>query len=226
MIKVFVGFDPREAAAYHVFCQSLIARATRPVSIVPLALPLLRDYQETHTDGSNAFIYSRFLVPHLTGFKGWAIFADGDMVLNEDIGELWKLMDDRYAVQVVKHNYKTRSKWKYIGTSMQTHNADYPRKNWSSVILWNCGHPSNRVLTPDYVMGATGAKLHRFEHLKDDEIGALPAEWNWLSEEQEQNDEAKLYHYTLGVPGIAHYKDCDYADKWLTAVKAMTHIEI
>lgn len=225
MISIFVGFDAREAAAYHTFCQSLITKATRPVSIVPLALPLLRDYKETHTDGSNAFIYSRFLVPHLCNFSGWAIFVDGDMVLDADISELWNLRDDSCAVQVVKHDYHTKAKWKYIGTSMQTHNADYPRKNWSSVILWNCAHPANRVLTPEYVMGASGAKLHRFAHLTDDEIGSLPAEWNWLVEEMPPNDDAKLYHYTLGVPGIEHYRDCDHADKWLAAAEATMNID-
>lgn len=222
---LFVGHDPREAVAYHVFCESVIQRASRPVRIVPLALSLLRDYEETHTDGSNAFIYSRFLVPHLMGFKDWAIFCDGDMLCRDDIAKLWNLRDDGFAAMVVKHDYKTTSKRKYLGTSMETINPDYPRKNWSSVILWNCGHPQNRILTPAHVMKATGPQLHRFQHLNDDEIGELPKEWNHLVTEQPYDPEAKLVHYTLGIPAIEAYKDCDYAQEWLSTKRRATEVE-
>jgi len=193
--------------------------------VIPLALPLLREYEETHTDGSNAFIYSRFLVPHLMGYKGWAIFCDGDMLLKDDIHNLWRLQDDAYAVMVAKHDYKTKSRRKYIGTSMETINPDYPRKNWSSVILWNCAHPQNRLLTPQYVMGATGSTLHRFQHLNDDEIGELPKEWNWLASEYPENPDAKLIHYTLGVPGIRAYADSDHSDEYHAAAQQVMHIE-
>lgn len=193
--------------------------------MIPLSLQLLRDYEETHTDGSNAFIYSRFLVPHLQGYKGWAIFCDGDMLCKEDVYELWKLRDDAYAVMVVKHDYQTTSNRKYIGTSLETVNTTYPRKNWSSVVLWNCEHPLNKVLTPKYVMGATGKTLHRFEHLPDDDIGELPREWNWLASELPKNPEAKLVHYTLGVPGMEHYKDCDYSTEYHETLKQVTHIQ-
>jgi hypothetical protein len=196
------------------------------VAFHPLALSLLHDYEETHTDGSNAFIYSRFLVPHLMGYEGWAIFADGDMLVRDDITKLWNMRDEQCAVQVVQHDYKTRHPLKYRGTSMETINASYPRKNWSSVILWNCGHPSNRLLTPRYVMDATGAKLHRFEHLTDDEIGALPAEWNHLVNEQAADPGAKLAHYTLGVPDIAHYRDCEHGAEWLETKRQATEVLI
>jgi lipopolysaccharide biosynthesis glycosyltransferase len=214
MIELYVGFDPREALAYHVFCQSVIERTSMPVSFKPLALSVLRTYEETHTDGSNQFIYTRFLVPALQDFAGWAVFVDGDMVCTRDMAELWALRDSRYAVQVVRHpDYKTKHPVKYIGTTMETVNASYPRKQWSSVVLWNCAHPSNRVLTPSYVQKATGSHLHRFEWLKDEEIGALPPEWNALIGEQEHDNPA-VAHYTLGVPGIEHYRDCDHADLW------------
>jgi len=216
MIPIFVGLDPRETAAYHTFSQSVINHSSQPLAFSPLALHLLQGYDETHTDGSNAFIYSRFLVPHLMGYKGWAIFADGDMLCRYDIADLWNRQDDDKAVMVAKHNYTTKHKMKYIGTSMETHNMDYPRKNWSSVILWNCGHPANRALTPEYVMASTGSKLHRFEHLKDKEIGDLPLEWNWLAEEYEPKD-AKLIHYTLGVPVFKEYANSPYADEWFKA---------
>jgi len=181
---------------------------------VPLALNSLPDYSETHTDGSNAFIYSRFLVPHLMGFKGWAIFCDGDMLARDDISKLWSLRDESKAVMVIQHCYQTKHPLKYLGTSLQTHNASYPRKNWSSVILWNCEHPENRILTPEYVMGATGRKLHRFEHLRDEDIGELPATWNWLVGEFPHMPDAQLVHYTLGIPGFKHYANCDHSGEW------------
>ena len=227
MIDLFVGFDPRESVAYHVFGQSVIQHATEPLAIHPLHLKgLTKEYVETHRDGSNAFIYSRFLVPHMMGFKGWAIFADGDMAVTADIAELWALRDDTKAVQVVKHEYKTKEARKYIGSSMETHNLDYPRKNWSSVILWNCGHPANKVLTPQYVMDSSGTALHRFMHLSDDLIGELPKTWNWLPQEEGINLYAKLLHYTLGVPGIAHYRGSPQADEWFKALAAANYVQV
>lgn len=226
MIPIYVGFDTRERAAYHVFSQSVVENSSEPVSLNPLALHQLREkYVETHKDGSNAFIYSRFLVPFMENYSGWAIFADGDMVCLGDIADLWRMRDETKAVMVAKHSYSTKHKRKYIGTSMETHNADYPRKNWSSVILWNCGHPSNATLTPGYVMDAKGSQLHRFEHLKDNEIGEIPLEWNWLVGEYEPNERAKLLHYTLGVPGIRHYADVPQSHEWLQARCDMNHID-
>jgi lipopolysaccharide biosynthesis glycosyltransferase len=226
-VPIFVGFDTRESVAYHVFCQSVIDHATIPVAFHPLSIHALRgEYVETHDDGSNAFIYSRFLVPYLMNYKGWAIFVDGDMVCIEDIQKLWSLRDDKYAAMVIKHNYKTKHKEKYIGTSMQTVNADYPRKNWSSVILWNCGHPSNAMMTPRYVMDANGTMLHRFQHLKDEEVGELPKAWNWLSQESGANADANLIHYTLGVPGIDHYAQCEQAGHWHDALVRVNHVEV
>lgn len=209
-IRLVVGFDQREAVAYHVFCQSVLEKATRPVSFLPLALNSLAGYRETHRDGSNTFIYSRFLTPYLNGFTDWAIFADGDMVCRDDISELWNLRDDSRAVMVVKHDYRSKASIKYLGNK----NENYPRKNWSSLILWNCAHPKNRILTPDFVAGQTGAYLHRFSWLDDSEIGELPREWNWLTTEYEDNDEAKLLHYTLGTPCFRDYHDAPMSEIW------------
>jgi hypothetical protein len=210
MIKLAIGFDQREAVAYHTFVQSVLENATRPVSFIPLAANNLPDYKESHTDGSNTFIYKRFLTPYICEFQGWAIFADGDMVCNSDIGELWDLRDETRAVLCVKHNYKTRAYSKYLGNK----NEDYPRKNWSSLVLWNCGHPSNQVLTPQFVSNQTGAFLHRFCWLKDEEIGGLPTEWNWLATEYDDNSEAKLLHYTLGTPCFKDYKHAPMSRAW------------
>lgn len=210
MIPIFVGYDPREAIAYHVCSNSIIRQASQPVSIVPLALNLFTDYNETHTDGSNQFIYSRFLVPHLMGYRGWAIFIDGDMILRDDIAKLWNLRQDDKDVMVVKHNYKTRMKQKYLGSK----NEDYPRKNWSSVILWNCNSTVNRQLTPEFVQGATGAQLHRFTWIDDARIGELPPEWNWLPDEYGSNPDAKLLHYTLGTPCFHEFADTPQGNEW------------
>jgi lipopolysaccharide biosynthesis glycosyltransferase len=209
-IPIFIGYDPREAVAYHTCVNSIIRHASRPVCIVPLALNLLEDYRETHTDGSNHFIYSRFLVPHLMEHQGHAIFIDGDMIVRDDIAQLWELRDVTKDVQVVKHDYQTRMPVKYLGSK----NENYPRKNWSSVILWNCNSFPNRVLTPDYVMSSTGAHLHRFAWLDDARIGELPPEWNWLPDEYGPNPDAKLLHYTLGTPCFHEFADTPQGNLW------------
>jgi len=210
MIRIFIGYDPREAVAYHVCANSIVRHARRPVAITPLALHTLHDYRETHADGSNQFIYSRFLLPHLTDYSGWALFMDGDMVLREDICQLWALRDESKAVMCVQHDYKTKAQGKYLGSK----NQDYPRKNWSSVVLWNCGHPANRVVTPAFVENGSGAQLHRFTWLADELIGALPREWNWLPQELGPNPDAKLLHWTLGTPCFHEYADDPMAAEW------------
>ena len=210
MINVFIGYDPRESIAYHVCANSIIRHATQPVAFTPLALNNLGNYTETHTDGSNQFIYSRFLVPHLMNYLGWAIFIDGDMILRSDIAELWELRDETKAVQVVQHNYQTRLQEKYLGAK----NENYPRKNWSSVILWNCSHPANRAVTPEFIQKSSGAAVHRFTWLNDGDIGQLPIEWNWLPDEFGPNQDAKLLHYTLGTPCFHDFATSPMADEW------------
>jgi lipopolysaccharide biosynthesis glycosyltransferase len=210
MINIFIGYDHREAIAYHVCANSIIRHSSKPVSLTPLALKNMQDYEEKHTDGSNQFIYSRFLVPHLMEYKGWAIFMDGDMLLRDDINKLWALRDDSKAVMVIKHDYKTKMTEKYLGAK----NENYPRKNWSSVILWNCGHPANAVVTPEFIQTATGAQVHRFTWLDDNLIGELPIEWNWLPDEFGANQEAKLLHYTLGTPSFHDFATTPMGDEW------------
>ena len=213
-LKIFVGFDGEvEPVAYHTFCQSVIEKATIPVSFTPLALNTLNNYMETHDDGSNAFIYSRFLVPYLCGFQGYALYVDGDMLCRDDIDKLVDEIDPFAAVSVIKHDYKTKFPIKYCGNK----NEDYPKKNWSSVMFWDCGHIKNKRLTPEYIMTNTGSHLHRFEWLKNDFtdlVGELPIEWNWLVSEYDYNADAKLVHFTIGTPCFHNFKDCDYADEW------------
>jgi len=216
--RIFVGFDPREAVAYHTFCQSVISTASVPVSFTPLALTMLHDYLETHTDRSNDFVYSRFLVPHLCGFSGWAVFADGDMICQRDIAELWAMRDERFAVMVAKHDYQTKFGKKYLGNT----NESYPRKNWSSVVLFNCAHPANRILTPDFVAQQTGAFLHRFSWLKDEMIGDIPLEWNWLVREYEDKPDAALLHYTIGTPCFIDYRGDVCSENWFSVLEVAT----
>lgn len=210
MIPVFIGYDPNEPIAFHVCANSIIRNSSKPVQIIPLALNLLQNYKETHTDGSNQFIYSRFLVPYLTGYEGWAIFLDGDMIVKGDIAELWEMTHYAKDVLVVKHDYQTKYPTKYFGAS----NENYPRKNWSSVILWNCHSDANKILTPSYVQKSSGSDLHRFSWIDDNRIGELPKEWNWLDLEYEPNPDAKIIHYTIGVPCIKEYADKGMAADW------------
>ena len=216
LIRLVVGFDQREAIAYHVFVQSVIQNSNNPVSFYPLSKNSLSFYNETRSDRSNAFTYSRFLTPFIMNFEGWAIYLDGDMVCQEDISLLWKLKDSKKAVQVVKHEYKTKSNKKYLNNV----NIDYPKKNWSSVIIWNCAHPKNKALTPDLISTSDGKFLHRFMWLDDEDIGELPLEWNWLAIEYPPNPTAKLIHYTLGTPCFSEYAKADTSEIWHSAFES------
>lgn len=189
-IPLYCGFDQREAMGFHVFAQSVLERSSVPVAFIPLHGPMLKDF-DGQKDGTNAFIYSRFLVPFIQGYRGWAIFADAsDMVCLEDIAKLWALREQflfNKALAVVKHDYRTKHARKYIGTPMESKNEDYPSKNFSSLMLWNCGHYANRRLTPELVTESPGSFLHRFQWCSEDQIGELPAEWNTLVGEQEDH---------------------------------------
>lgn len=201
-MRIFIGYDPREAVAYHACVQSIIDTAKDPLklSFTPVTGPM--------RDGSNAFIYARFLVPYLCGFKGSALFLDGDMIVRAPIEDLMTYSIAGLGVRVVKHDYKTKYPIKYLGNK----NEDYPRKNWSSVVLWNCAE--NTVLTPSYVASKPGSYLHRFEWLPDNMIANLPVEWNKLVLEQDVRPDDKILHYTVGTPCFAEYADCDHAEDW------------
>jgi len=208
---VFIGHDPREAVAYHVCCESIIKHASIPVAFIPLS--------GEQRDGSNTFIYARFLVPYLCGFKGMALYLDGDMIVRDDIAKLVAEASPRCGVNVVKHDYKTKFATKYLGNK----NEDYPRKNWSSVILYDCAFYPNRVLIPEFVAKQPSSYLHRFSWLADDQIGSLPKEWNHLTMEYAPNPDAKLYHYTLGIPAFDGYQGQEGAEEWRkTLTEALT----
>ena len=211
MINVFIGYDEKEKAAFSTLSYSILKNSTKPVAITPIHLQNIKDdfVRERLPKQSTDFAFSRFIIPHLMNYQGWALFMDCDMLMFEDIGELWRLRDDRYAVQVCKHNYTPKHTTKFLGQQQTV----YPKKNWSSFMLMNCKKCTQ--LTPNYVNRATGLELHQFKWLESEElIGELPLEWNWLVGEYEKKDDVSNIHYTEGGPWFDEYKDTDYADDW------------
>lgn len=216
MINLFCGYDAREAVGFHVFCHSVIKRASRPVRIVPLASMGL-------PEGSNSFTTSRFLVPYLMGFEGRAIFVDAcDMLMLGDVAELGDLFDDRYAVQVVKHpDYVSGHERKYIGTEMECAQSNYRRKNWASAMLVNCDHRANWY-GPQAIAKARPVDLLQFAAYEDDQVGSLPAEWNVLIDEGQEREGAKLLHWTAGIPTFKHYRNARASADWFAELDEMT----
>jgi hypothetical protein len=219
-IRLFIGYDPREDEAYHVLAHSITSRSSVPVQITPLALDQLSPilWRERNPLQSTDFAFSRFLTPYLAGFEGWAIFMDCDMLVLSDIAELWNLRDDRYAVQVVKHDYVPKTEKKFLEQQQTT----YEKKNWSSVMLMNCARCT--ALQPEYVNTATGLELHRFRWLENESlIGDLPISWNYLVDEYETIDPKLIHnlHYTNGGPYFEAYQNCSYADLWFAQRNAL-----
>ena len=211
MINIFIGYDSKEKVAYNVLSHSIIQNSTKPVAITPIALNHLKDdfVRERNSLSSTEFSFSRFMIPHLMNYQGWALFMDCDMLMFEDIAELWRMRDDSKAIQVCKHDYIPKEKTKFLGQTQTV----YPKKNWSSFMLMNCKKCS--TLTPDYVNRASGLELHQFKWLEsEDLIGDLPLEWNWLVGEYDYNKNAKNVHWTLGGPYFEDYARSDYADEW------------
>ena len=221
-VRVFIGYDTREAAAFSVLAHSIHARASCPVSITPLRLSQLAGVfaREVNPLQSTQFSFSRFLTPYLCGFDGWALFMDCDMLVLDDIARLWALRDERFAVQVVKHVHVPKEEVKFLG-AVQTR---YEKKNWSSVMLMNCARCT--ALTPDYVNHASGLELHQFKWLDGDHlIGSLPAGWNHLVGYDAPRRDASLVHFTIGGPYFAEYRDCEYAAEWFAERDAMLRVE-
>ena len=211
MINIFIGYDSKEKVAYNVLSHSIIQNSTKPVAITPIALNHLRDdfVRERNALSSTEFSFSRFMIPHLMNYQGWALFMDCDMLMFEDVSKLWRMRDDSKAIQVCKHNYTPKEDKKFLG-QVQT---KYEKKNWSSFMLMNCRKCT--TLTPDYVNKASGLELHQFKWLEGDHlIGDLPLEWNWLVGEYEHKDDVKNVHYTKGGPWFEEYARCDYSQDW------------
>ncbi len=193
MLKIFIGYDPRQQVSYNVLQSSIIKSASVPVSITPLIieqLPLQRR-------GLTPFTYTRFLVPYLCDFEGWALFLDADILVNHDISELFDLKDDKYSVIVRKGEKKFE---------------------WASVMLFN--NAKNKILTPEYIESAEA--IHTINWVQDEEIGDIPGEWNFLVGYDEPRHDVKLLHYTQGVPYWPETQYCDYGYLWKDEVQALT----
>jgi len=216
-LSCFIGYDSKEDIAYRVCKHSLNKRSSIKIKIYSLKLDELiakKMYFRTIDPlASTQFTYSRFLVPALMNFKGWALFCDCDFIFLEDISKLLNGIDYSKAVYCVQHNYTPKEKHKMDGQKQTI----YPRKNWSSFILFNCEHPKNKVLTPELVNKETGAFLHQFKWLDNDEIGSLDERWNWLEGWTSASNKEKPYaiHYTRGGPWFSEWQDVEFAKEWL-----------
>ena len=223
-MKVFVGYDTREDIAYQVCKHSLESR-NKNVEVRPLKQNELREqgWYSRPIDklASTEFTFTRFLVPELCNFDGWALFCDSDIIFIEDIKQLFDQADDKYAVMCAQHDYTPKEGIKMDGQTQTV----YPRKNWSSVVLFNCGHPSNKKLDINLVNNPdiTGAYLHRFSWLDDTEIGQISHEWNWLTDwyEEGKDGSPKALHYTEGGPWFENYRNCGWHSTWKIELQEM-----
>ena len=221
-MKVFVGWDSREDIAYQVCKHSILSKQPN-AEVIPLKQNELREqglyWRDVDKLASTEFTFTRFLIPELAYYQGWALFMDCDMILTTDIKELFDQADDKYAVMCVQHDYTPREGVKMDGQQQTV----YPRKNWSSVMLVNCAHPSNAVLHKELVNDPeiTGAYLHRFSWLKDEEIGELDHTWNYLVGVYDDIDVPNLIHYTEGGPWFENYRDCEFHDLWKKELQDM-----
>ena len=223
MLEVFIGYDPNESVAFYTLAHSILRRSSLPVAIAPLMRSQLKGLY-TRARGpteSTEFSLTRFLVPHLAGYRGWSVFMDCDMLCRSDIAGLAAEIERQpgKAVLVCQHDYVPKTERKFLD-QVQTR---YPRKNWSSLMLFN--NERCRALTPGYVNSAPGLDLHRFKWLEDRLIGELPLEWNWLVGEYEHRPDARIVHYTLGGPYFDATRDCDYADEWFAEFESMRQAE-
>ncbi len=210
MIPIFIGYDSKVKIAYHVLAESILRNSSTPVTISPINLSNLKNIYTRKQDplASTEFSFSRFLVPHLMNYNGWAIFMDSDMMMLSDITELWNLRKEDYAIQVCKHEYTPSSKNKFLGNNQTI----YAKKNWSSLMLMNCS--KCKTLTPEYVNTRSGLELHQFKWLDENLIGSIPLEWNWLVGEYPYKKDVHNVHFTEGGPYFKDYKNTEYANEW------------
>tara|TARA_Y100000310_G_scaffold345706_1_gene468563 strand:+ start:11390 stop:12142 length:753 start_codon:yes stop_codon:yes gene_type:complete len=218
---VFIGYDPREDLAAKMCADSIRRRMSYDDLVI---VPIIRDYLLAYNictrpldpRGSTQFSITRFMVPHLMNYNGVGIFFDGDMLITRDIKEMFDLFDPKYAVQVPQHDYIPKTTDKMDGLKQTV----YPRKQWSASVIYNCDHSSNGKLSNYVVNRATPRYLHRFQWLKDEEIGNLPLEFNFLVEEQDVPDELPFnIHHTLGSPLFRNKQDVDFSDYWKNEFK-------
>jgi lipopolysaccharide biosynthesis glycosyltransferase len=221
-LRIFIGWDSREEIAYEVAKHTLCKNASIEVDVQPIKqLELAKSglyTREIDPLASTEFTYTRFLTPYLADFEGWALFCDCDFLFFGDVAELLQFQDKEKAVYCVKHEYKPSEAIKMDGVAQ----TQYPRKNWSSFMLFNCDHPSTQKLDPQTVNSESGAYLHRMQWAKDEEIGDLPPVWNWLEgwNTTAENGYPKAVHFTRGGPWFENYRDVEFASEWLQEANA------
>ena len=217
-LNIYIGYDSKEDIAYRVCKYSILKRSKTNLKVTSLKLYELvtnKLYSRAIDPlASTEFTYSRFLVPALNKYKGWAIFCDCDFIFFEDVSKILENLDNSKAVYCVKHDYTPKEKHKMDGQKQTI----YPRKNWSSFILFNCSHPSNKKLSIDLVNSETGSFLHQFKWLKDSEIGSLDERWNWLEGWTSNHNSKKPFavHYTRGGPWFDEWQDVEFANEWIS----------
>ena len=230
-LRVFIGLDEDEVIAARV-CERSMRNSMSPdgpsVYVEPLYQPALRlaglyqrhtflDHGSQHYDTtdlkpySTQFSFTRFLVPALCQWSGWALFCDSDFLWRADVRDLFMLADESKAVMCVKHEHEPPESVKMRHGQKQTR---YRRKNWSSLVLWNCWHPANRLLTPHMVNVSPGSWLHAFSWVPDADIGALPEQWNWLEGHSAPTINPAAVHYTRGTPDIPGMEEAPHAADW------------
>ena len=220
-VRIFIGYDTREEVAFSVLAHSINTRASCPVSIAPLMLSQLKGIytRARHPLQSTDFSFTRFLAPHLCNYQGWVVFMDCDMLMLDDVANLWALRDERYAVQVVKHHHVPKEETKFLNAPQ----TKYDKKNWSSVMLFNAARCT--ALSAEYVNKASGLELHQFKWLEsDDLIGEIPHRWNHLVDYDPPNKDVSNVHFTLGGPYFAKYRNCEYSDAWFAEHAAMLRV--
>lgn len=224
MNRIFIGYDARERLAWDVCAASLLFHTRTPLAIEPIGrvgLRALYTRPQVEKDGvqwdviseapcATDFSVARFFVPLIARRSGWALFCDGDFLWRRDVGELFALADHRYAVMVVKHVHAPTETVKMDG-QVQT---VYPRKNWSSCVLWNLAHAGTQRLNLFVANTRPGRDLHAFCWLRDDEIGELPVEWNWLDGHSDPSIDPAAVHMTRGTPDMPGWEYTRYAGEW------------
>ena len=217
-LNVYIGYDSKEDIAYRVCKYSILKRSNSNLKVTSLKLYELVTnklyFRDIDPLASTEFTYSRFLVPALNKYKGWAIFCDCDFIFFEDVSKILENLDNSKAVYCVQHDYTPKEKHKMDGQKQTI----YPRKNWSSFILFNCSHPSNKKLSIDLVNSETGSFLHQFKWLQDNEIGSLDERWNWLEGWTSNHNSKKPFavHYTRGGPWFDEWQDVEFASEWIS----------
>lgn len=212
-LNIYIGYDAAEIVAFHTLSQSIMKHASGPVRISPICSKHFKYFFNRPRDEkqSNDFSFTRFLVPYLNEYQDFAIFMDCDMMLRTDIFEVLDEIDPDNALSVVKHDYTPSDTVKYLNQVQYA----YPRKNWSSFVVWNCSHQKNRIVSPDFVEKATGLELHRFTWLDDNEIGSLDVRWNWLVGDYiNPPSDVKNVHWTIGGPYFSEYSNVDFNIEW------------